>query len=141
MGEMGGKDCVFTPSWSAGDNSGHLKVEADINDDIKAEVGMDLSKDGAATLRVDYAVNDDNSIAPEFNLKDQSMTWEFTHSFSDGSELTANVEPNKNVALEWEDSSGNGGWTTKMNVPWGNAGDCERDQRYAPPRRAGEATP
>jgi hypothetical protein len=122
---MGGKDCVLRPSWNCADNSGHLKVEADVNSDMKAELGMDLNADGDVTARVEYAINADNSIAPSFNLKDQSLTYEYTRRLADGSELTANVEPNKNVAIEWQDSAASGAWTTKMNVPWGNAGNSD----------------
>jgi len=119
------KSVVLTPSWNVADKAGHLKAEVDVNADIKAEVGVDLNGDGAATLRVDYAINADNSIAPEFNLKDQSMTYEYTRRLADGSELTATVEPNKNVGVEWQDAAASGAWTTKVNVPWNNAGDSD----------------
>ena len=48
-------------------------------------------------------------------------SYEYERSLGEGNSLTANINPNENIELSWKDSGARGAWTTKVNVPWGNA--------------------
>jgi hypothetical protein len=118
--DAGGNNVVLTPSWDVAEGKGHVKATADINSNMKAEVAADMNSDPAFTVRVDYTVNDENSVGIEVD-RSGSMTYEYTRTLKGGSEVVANFEPDKNIAIEWKDSAARGAWTTNVNVPWGNA--------------------
>jgi len=121
----GGRGLTLNPKWEADGNKATLRTRLNLNDDTHVELEGDVSADRNAVLRVAHQVDASNRVTPELNLKSGHMTYEWERALGDGNTLTANINPNDKVELEWTDSGARGAWTTKVNVPWANAKDAD----------------
>ena len=121
----GGCELTLNPKWEADGNRVTLRTRLDLNKGTNAVIELDLnevSQDRNAVLRVAHRVDAKNRVTPVLDLKSGHMSYEWERALAgDGNTLTASINPNENVELVWKDSGARGAWTTKVNVPWGNA--------------------
>ena len=119
-----GRDVEFTPSYNFETSIAALKSRLSLNADTDVELHLTtddlMDKDSLdATLTLDHAINDKNSISPIFSLNTGAVKYEYKRTLSEDAELVAKVNPGTDIKIKWEDQGSKGLWTTKVLVPWG----------------------
>lgn len=120
-----GHALTLAPKYETDGGKATLRTRFELNDDTHLELEGDVSAPRSSLLRVSHRINANNAVTPELNLESGHMNYEYERSLGEGNSLTANINPNENIELSWKDSGARGTWTTKVNVPWGNAKDAD----------------
>jgi len=121
-----GRDLSVNPEYDFDTKTATLISRLSLNADTDLELNLE-SDDIAdrnslgASLEIEHSINDNNSIRPKFNLNSGDVSYEYKRKLSADANLVANVNPGKDINLEWEDTGSRGLWTTNVNVPWGEA--------------------
>ena len=70
------------------------------------------------TLAVVYALDDRNIIAPEINLYNAKIVYQWNSNLGSGSSVRTKVDPTSAIEVTWTDQSVQGGsWVTEVRLP------------------------
>lgn len=121
-----GRDLTLSPSYDFASQVAALKTRLSLNADTDVELELESNDLGSrsaldATLTIEHAINEKNSLKPVFALNTGDVTYEYTRKLSADAELVAHVNPGNEVNVKWEDAGSHGMWTTNFKMPWGNA--------------------
>jgi hypothetical protein len=142
-----GKGWSFNPTFNLKDNNVDLEASADYSDDtnvnlklsggdasleinhsLDADTDIKVESDGTdfSAMRVEVArqLDSDNTVKPRFDMASKRFTMAWVRKLDGGRTLTANVDPENSLALEFEGDNDDD-WKASVTAPWGDFKDAD----------------
>ena len=107
---------------SGGDASVEINHRLDADTDVKVEMdGTDVNN---ARVEVARSLDGDNTVKPRFDMASKRFTMAWVRKLDGGRTLTANVDPENSLALEFEGDNDDD-WKASVTAPWGDFKDAD----------------